>query len=314
MFLCNNEEMISYTKCMDTIKKMNREYYDIRKSDYYKVGMVIVSTLKMIKKFDFKNLKKNYSRWILGKKSVKFSRKETTFQIKMDETNLYFSEHRIAVYTVIFGNYDELLEPLFVPNNVDYYVITDQELDLSNSVWKKVDISAYEDQIYGLSNVEKNRFFKMKPYEVFGDYYASVYIDGNIKVVSDLTEFVNRIGKWDVAMHSHFCRECVYDECEAILLAKKEKRINIARHIEYFKKTQMPKGYGLLECNVIARKHTPLCEKIMGEWWEEFRTCSKRDQLSFPHVLYRNGIPVMEVATLGTNVFMNPAIRVVTHA
>ena len=37
----------------------------------------------------------------------------------------YFSEDRIAIYTCIIGAYDEILEPVFIPDNCDFYLITD---------------------------------------------------------------------------------------------------------------------------------------------------------------------------------------------
>ena len=72
----------------------------------------------------------------------------------------------------------------------------------------------------------------------------------------------------------------------------------------------MPEQYGLVECNVIAREHNnPTCKAVMKSWWQEYLSESKRDQLSFVHALFLNGITVNEVTTLGNNVFDNDAIR-----
>lgn len=314
MFFTTEKEMQTYAGCMETMKQLNREYYELRKSSSYKLGMVLTTTKDKLAKKDFKGLRKNYSRWFLGRKSSKqLESPEHPFPLKKIDATMYFTDHRVAVYTVIFGKYDDIIEPMVKPDNIDYYIITDQEFDLTNSKWNKVDISKFEDDIKGLTNAERNRFFKMMPFHVFDDYEYSIYLDGNIKVITDLTEYINLIGSFDIATHQHFCRDCVYQECEAIITAQKDTRDNIERHRQLFLDTGMPEHYGLMECNVIARRHTDNCERIMRKWWEEYLAYSNRDQLSLPHVLYSETIPVNAVATLGPNVFLNPSIRMVTH-
>ena len=70
----------------------------------------------------------------------------------------------------------------------------------------------------------------------------------------------------------------------------------------------------MLECNLIVRDHDDAAmKKVMEMWWEEFCKRSKRDQLSLPYVLFKNGIKVESVGVLGTNIFQNYALRVVKH-
>ena len=44
---------------------------------------------------------------------------------------------KIAVYTCIVGDYDELLEPVYVNPNIEYFAFTDQVVK-SDSIWKKL--------------------------------------------------------------------------------------------------------------------------------------------------------------------------------
>ena len=238
---------------------------------------------------------------------------ETFVKYDLPNPEDYFSEDRIAVYTVIFGKYDEILEPYCSPDNIDYYIITDQEFDSLKSKWEKVDISAFKSKIKNMSSSEKNRYFKINPSLVFKDYKYSIYIIGNILVVSDFTELINKIGLFDIATHTHNSRDCVYEEAKAVLAAGKEKKKNIDIQMKAYRDAGMPKKYGLMECNIIARRHTEQCSKIMWQWWEEFQKFSKRDQLSLPYVLFKNGIDVSDVATLGVNVLQNPALRWLPH-
>ena len=100
---------------------------------------------------------------------------------------------------------------------------------------------------------------------------------------------------------------------DVVVFAKKETQENMDKHIEHLRTDRFPEHYGMLECNVLVRRNCPVCKNLMKEWWKEFLTYSKRDQISMPYVLYKNGISIDEVGTLGNNVYENPSFRIVTH-
>lgn len=304
-----------YIALMDEIKGLNISYKEIRKSKEYRVGRLLLTTGSCIKRLHLKELGKYYGRWINGTRSAKKFKNTAIINKKLDniEPN-YFSNERIAVYTVVFGNYDSIPEPFCKPDNVDYYMITDQKVDLSSSAWKILDISGFNEIFKGMTNVQKNRYLKMHPQVIFPNYKYSIYIDGNIQVVSDVTEYIYRIGAHDVSMHLHSSRSCVYEEAKAVIYAKKESKQAIDEHITHLRKEGFPEHYGMLECNIIARRHTKKMEDLMEDWWTEFCSHSKRDQLSFPYVLFKNAIAVTEVGTLGNNVHNNPSFRIYTHS
>ena len=54
----------------------------------------------------------------------------------------------------------------------------------------------------------------MHPDVLFEDYNYSIYIDGNIKVIGDLTAYINLISKAGIAVHRHGKRDCVYEEAK----------------------------------------------------------------------------------------------------
>ncbi len=312
MFDNNKIDKKIYSELMTELKLLNTEYRKLRKSKEYKSGKAVWMTLQSVKKLKISAARKQYIRWRQGVKAKKYATVVHN-DFKAFEPD-YFLNDRVAVYTVVFGNVDNILEPYCSPDNIDYYLITDQDIDLSKSKWNKVDISSFEDELKNMTNVQKNRFFKMKPYIVFPEYKYSIYIDGNIQVITDLTEYINRISsKCGLAAHFHSSRDCVYEESKAIIFAKKETKENMQMHLKHLEENGFPKHYGMLECNVLARVHNDFCKKIMEEWFSEFMSYSKRDQISLPFVLYNNHIPISEVATLGINVHENPSFRVLTH-
>ena len=226
----------------------------------------------------------------------------------------YFSSERIAVYTCIFGKYDALQEPFWHPDNIDYFIITDQPAP-RNSVWKPVDLSPYSALLEGKTNVEKNRWFKMHPYEVFPDYRYSVYIDGNVVPVTDFTEFVNRIGEAGIAMFWHSYNNCVYQEAFYNRYSvKKISNEDLEKHIAYLRLQGMPEDFGMTTCNVIARDHkNEVCRQLMACWWQEFMAHCKRDQISFPYVIWKNGLQMSDVAKLGYDVWSADSLIVNMH-
>ncbi len=295
-----------YNQLMDEIKSLNNEYLELRYGKRYQYGMAI----EYIKKLDLKAIKW-YITHLGRKRRQKRSYRDSS--ISLECVSNYFSDERIAIYTVVFGKYDKLVEPKCLPDNCDYYVITDNFVPES-SLWKKIDISEYEEKIKNYSNAEKNRYFKMHPHEVFEKYKYSIYIDGNIEVISDLTEYIARLSDVGIAIHNHRERDCVYDECNAIKLFRKEKKDNVNKYIKLLIEREMPKHYGLLECNVIVREHhNPVCIQVMEGWWNEYLVHIKRDQVSLPYVLYKSGISVEKVGVLGNNVNRNPSFRVLKH-
>lgn len=226
----------------------------------------------------------------------------------------YFSDHRVAVYTCIFGKYDHIYEPLCFPDNIDYYIITDLELPTTTR-WKKIQLNSFENILNGMTNVEKNRWFKMHPHLVFKEYKYSIYIDGNIVPVTDFTEFINRIGYPGVAMYWHGANDCVYQEAlYNKYLVRKISNRDLDKHIEYLKTEGMPKDYGMTTCNVIARDHdNKICLDLMNNWWNEFCNHCKRDQISFPYVVWQNRILMKDIAKLGNDVWNSSALLIMDH-
>ncbi|GHU76276.1 hypothetical protein AGMMS49992_21650 [Clostridia bacterium] len=206
-------------------------------------------------------------------------------------------ENRIAVYTAIFGDYDKVLDPRVWPRNIDYYMISDKYYP--SRVWRQKDISKFINIIKDFSPQMKNRFFKMHPHLLFPDYKYTIYVDGNRVIKGDFNGYIPLIGEYGLATYHHNRRDCTFDECTAVVDQGKDSMESVLRHIEFLEAEGMPRHYGLPFCHVLARRKCQMADRIMKMWWEEYTRYSRRDQISFPHVLYELGIPVSKVATLG---------------
>lgn len=227
----------------------------------------------------------------------------------------YFSGERIAVYTVILGTYDLLREPKCCPDNCDFFLISDGAEPPKDSVWKQMHLPPeVREQTRGMDSLRKNRFLKMRPDLLFPEYQYSVYLDGNMQMVTDPTEFVNRMPACGVSLFRHAFRDCVYEEARAVLVRKKAAKDDVAKLVRFLKEEHMPAHYGLLECPVIVRRHhQPECLEIMEAWWELFGRFPYRDQLLLPYVLYQRGIRPEELAWLGNDIHMDSSFRRYQH-
>ncbi len=302
----NHETEQQYVALMEALKAQNKRRREILASSTYRAGVLVMSVKK--------NLFHPVRLWKQFCNSRRFKKLRGMFALPPEMTVTpanYFQTERIAVYTCITGGYEPLGEPLYCPDNCDFYVITDAEVS-PDSAWHKISLTdvAMPD---GLTSAEKNRYCKMFPHRMphIGEYRYSVYLDGKIVPETDLTEFVNRIGDCGIAIHRHTERWCAYDEAEACVIVKKETKENLRRTMSYLESEGFPRGYGLLECCCIARDHeNETMQSVMQAWWDMFMQYARRDQLTLPYVLYKHGIAVADVATLGNDAYTNDAVRV----
>lgn len=218
---------------------------------------------------------------------------------------------RIAVYTGIFGSYDDLYIPQICPENIDYYLISDERpANAAPFRW----INAKEMIPENITSpIKRNRYVKMHPHLFFPQYKYSIYIDGNIEVVEDISSFVHR-NKSGISAFMHPKRECIYYEGIAIVNFKRVVATDVCKQMSRYLKEGMPLRYGLPEMSVVAREHMkPECVKIMEEWWQEFDQETQRDQLSFMYVMWRNGMKLSDVTSLGGDVRKSSKVKQHKH-
>ena len=313
MFDTTSNKKLEVIKCNDAIKSLHKERNDLLYSKRYVFG----TKIDKLKKQGVIKLIKNRIEMYIDDKKRDLKTLDKRYKLldnatnNRNDTNYFFNE-RIAVYTCITGGYDKLIEPLVKPDNIDYYAVTDFDIP-KDSLWKRMDIDSIS-EIKDLSNTLKNRYVKMNPHKIFTDYNYSVYVDGNIKIYTDFTEHINRISKYGFAHFKHSRRKSSYEEADACKLLRKVDDDSIDKYVKKLKEENFPDNYGMLECSILARKHSnENCVNIMEQWWEEFKNNVKRDQIILPYILYKNNIKVDDVATLGSNIDEELSFEVIKH-
>lgn len=192
-----------------------------------------------------------------------------------------------VIYTCITGDYDDLKDPQYISEGFDYVCFTDN-LELKSNIWeiRPLPIGCEE-----LSQVKKQRYVKINPHLLLNEYDISIWTDGCVSLIGDLNELVNSAIEDDISVYvpKHPIRNCIYKEAKAVVEMRKDTSDIVKSQIERYKQEGFPSEYGLLQSNILIRKHNEKdCIRLMEAWFDELKCNSHRDQLSFNYVLWKN--------------------------
>ena len=199
-----------------------------------------------------------------------------------------------VVYTTIFGGYDDLVEPYYIPDGWDFICFTDA--DLKSDVWKIVKVKTFYND-----NTRNAKQFKVLPHRHLSDYDYSIFIDGNMTIRNNPDELIdNYLSTSNIAFFDHNKnlldpRDCIYKEAEVIFeFGKRNGNYKdnpelIRKQIQKYHNDGYPTNNGLITGMVIMRRHNEKdCIEVMEDWWTEIKYNSRRDQLSFNYVAWKS--------------------------
>lgn len=193
-------------------------------------------------------------------------------------------ENQVVIYTAITNNYDNLKEVTYACPDVDYIAFTDK-IDLKSDTWKIIHIDNL-----GLDPVRTAKYFKILPHLFLQDYQYSIWIDGNMKIKRDIQPLLEHLYKDPLTVFKHPDRNCIYKEMEVCCKWNLDNSDRMKKQIELYRNFGYPKDNGLISAGVLLRQHNnPQVIQLMEDWWKEIVSYSKRDQLSFNFVAWKNG-------------------------
>ena len=209
-----------------------------------------------------------------------------------------------VVYTCITGNYNDLIQPQFINSDWDYICFTDSESMIHKrqiGIW---DIRPVINN--GLPPSRTNRWHKIHPHLILPQYKESLYIDGNVTILTDFIfkEIVQKDSK--LLFPKHFKRNCIYDEISTLLHSSRISSVEKSLLLKQRKLLQndgFPPQYGLTENNMIYRRHLDeQVIRLMNLWWLNVSNFSSRDQASFSYVLWKQGLETSSITTANCRV------------
>ena len=295
------------------IETQNKEKYELKNSREYKLGKNILETLNFVKKGKFNKILKKIHDKNIKNKITKFSKLNNNI-LEQINNDIDYRKSKIAIYTCIIGDYDNIQVPLTKFSNVDYYLFTDN-VDKFRKYSKNFIIKEIDNEILKLGKIIANRYIKLHPSEVLGDYDFYIYVDGNVRIISDIRRFITKINdKTGIAMHLHRERNCIYDEVKACILLKRGSKKMLLNQINRYQKEGFPKEYGMNEATIIVSNNKKIAINLLNQWYKEFiKSNSLRDQIAWPYVLWKNNLKIFDVGILGDNIYNNYTIEMVQH-
>lgn len=201
-----------------------------------------------------------------------------------------------VIYTCIAHDYDVLMQPYFIADDWDYVCFTDDPQLIAKraeGVWEIRPLSKQHPNA-----VRANRWHKMHPHILFPEHQESIYVDGNINIISGYVFDQIKQRSPDILLPQHFIRHCLYQEIHALLQRKAtsaEDKALLTANRAFLIQEGFPEDFGLSENNLIYRRHhAARIVNIMQEWWSMYETYSSRDQASLAYAFWKNGESLRE--------------------
>jgi len=192
---------------------------------------------------------------------------------------------KLVIYTAISGRYDALKKPKHIIKNADYVCFGK---GLKSKIWnikpfpnKEVDV------------VRRARFAKLLPHRLFPDYEISIWLDGSIQIRGDLSELIEQYLKdHNIALCRHGKkRKSLAAEVDACLKKHKDNPKILRRQLKSY--VDVDPKIPVCETGMLLRRHLSTdVRDAMEDWWVELTKFSKRDQISFPYIVWKHKLRV----------------------
>ena len=197
-------------------------------------------------------------------------------------------KRKLAVYTAITGGYENLVRPLLLETDVDYFVLTDEpnryEVD-----WATVIECPYRAH----RPVRTARYIKTHPHFWFPDHDYAIWLDANVLPSAPLSLLIERLdhSPYDAAFIEHPLRFNFMEEGNALIEANLDDKKLIEEQMLRYANTAELFAQNLIETNLfVCRPQMPVTRKMMSLWWQELNNYSHRDQLSINYAIYSSGL------------------------
>lgn len=216
---------------------------------------------------------------------IKYEKIESQYAVKASRRKKY------VIYTCITGGYDSLIQQDYYDHdNFDYVCFTDSPGITEDENWKIVKIDGLSTMLR-IDNTRMARFVKTHPHLFLKGYERSIWIDGNVRILSkdlvnDFVKIMNDDNYLLTSEHPHITN--VYTEIEkcAALQKDDEKSLNKIKSLLYAENYYDDNEH--VQTNIILRNHNDeKCKDLMERWWKMIKNYSKRDQTSFNYVFWK---------------------------
>jgi len=188
---------------------------------------------------------------------------------------------RIAHFSVLFGDYDNWVEPKYIQEAADYYLFTDQ--DIESDLYIVVPIESGDNPI-----LTARTWKILKGYEYLCNlrYDLTIYTDTNIVQKKDIKPLI-QLQITDLMILKHPLRKCIYEEFNACCEAAKDNIETMRKQVQGYADRGYPRNNGMVASGVMFRYNKKEVLKFCKAWLGEVENGSTRDQLSFNYIAWK---------------------------
>lgn len=217
---------------------------------------------------------------------------------------------KYAVVSALYGASDQLILPLTIRNDFDYFCFTDKELN-TFGLWKLC-----QSPYYHSDPTRMARYVKMHLHSMFSKYDAVIWCDANIRFEHSMYErfyqFVEDEVEAKFIKHPH--RNCVYEEAEACVKLGKDDKTTINSQVERYRQLGIKEQAGMYETGLyFIKPKSENVEKFYKFWWKEIIIGSRRDQMSITPAIEASNLSVSLLLEPGVCVRMHPGCEIIPH-
>jgi len=182
----------------------------------------------------------------------------------------------------MFGYSEKFADRRIARDGLTDYICFTDDPDLTSRHWQIRKIDSSE-----LGPVKTSKMVKILAHEFVGEYAESLYIDNTVELKIPVATIFSYLQKSisPLICFRHPDRDCIYEEAKVVAEIGYDDADVIDRQMERYRALGYPSHAGLIAGSALLRSHhDPLLVSMMRSWFEEVRSYSYRDQLSFNFV------------------------------
>ena len=185
-------------------------------------------------------------------------------------------------YTAIFGNYDDLKQPFFVPQHWKFVCYTNTDFEVpENNVWEIRKVPVME-----FGPAKTARWYKINFHKHI-ETEDSLWIDATFFINIDLNRWWRRF-KEPMTVINHPFDNCIYTDVKSCIGLGKGDFWAITRQAHDYKDIGIPVGNGLISSGVLMRRNTKEVRELCDTWWKEVEKYTERDQIAFGYAAWKH--------------------------
>ena len=201
---------------------------------------------------------------------------------------IFYDNKRYSVVTFLFGDYDNLKDPLVVDEAAEYICITDRT-DLQSNVWKFENITEYD--ISNYNDWQKTLIARYTALNHISTKYC-VIIDGSVEIKKSLNNFININLISDVGFIIHPFRDLYLDEFDEWINKRNLDPIQKEQFIDYCNKHNFDynvKGFIMSTIMFIKKsnKTIDLMHRVLNELMNNYDFSIRVDQLYLSVIFFK---------------------------